>query len=223
MKKVLICFAFVTIIVNIGKAQDDCKVLLEAISGSYEGECKKGLANGEGTAKGIDSYTGEFKKGLPDGEGVYTWANGNVYDGEFKKGQKEGEGTMKTKQENGEFIEKVGFWKDDEYIGEYQNPYKVQYKSAGVQSIRIVEMENPDNDGDALFIEFQHRGRTQPFPNYELNLINGNLYSRLPFGNMSKILVAQFPFGFTLRYMDESVELQVYQARTWKVTLDFNK
>ncbi|MGV8092965.1 MAG: hypothetical protein AB2L24_14000 [Mangrovibacterium sp.] len=46
-----------------------CKVLLTEISGSYEGECKKGLADGFGKATGVDQYEGELKKRLPEREG----------------------------------------------------------------------------------------------------------------------------------------------------------
>jgi len=59
-------------------AQSECKVLLPGLAGTYTGECKKGLADGEGVALGTDSYRGSFRKGLPDGEGPYTWATGGV-------------------------------------------------------------------------------------------------------------------------------------------------
>lgn len=79
-------------------AQSDCEVKLKAISGTYTGECKKGLANGVGKAVGTDQYEGEFKKGLPHGNGIYTWADGNQFKGKFSKGEKKGKGvlTMKT-------------------------------------------------------------------------------------------------------------------------------
>jgi hypothetical protein len=56
---------------------EDCKVLLPALSGSYEGSCKKGVADGRGKASGTDAYEGEFRKGLPDGKGTCTWSNGD--------------------------------------------------------------------------------------------------------------------------------------------------
>ena len=64
-----------------GMAQEktSCMVLMEAISGSYEGDCRNGLAHGKGTALGWDTYRGQFKKGLPHGTGTYIWENGAVY------------------------------------------------------------------------------------------------------------------------------------------------
>jgi len=219
----ILIFAIATLFAVNGFAQDNCKVNLEAISGSYEGGCKKGLAEGQGTAKGVDTYVGEFKKGLPHGTGTYTWANGDVFTGEFKKGLKDGEGKLLNKQIEGQVIEQKGFWKNDEYIGENQTPYEVMFRSSNVLSIRISEMDNTSNDGDALFVEIQHKGRTQPAPDFGLNVTNGNFQNRFMVGNANKILVTNFPFGFTLSYLGETVEIQVYQARSWKILIDFNK
>jgi hypothetical protein len=84
-------------------------------------------------------------------------------------------------------------------------------------------MDNPSNDGDALFVEIQHKGRTQPAPDFGLNVTNGNFQNRFMVGNANKILVTTFPFGFTISYMGETVEIQVYQAKSWKILVDFNK
>ena len=72
----------------------DCKVLLDSLKGSYDGDCKSGKASGNGKAVGINSYEGEFKNGLPEGKGKYTWSNGDYYYGSWKKGQKEGKGEL---------------------------------------------------------------------------------------------------------------------------------
>ena len=223
IKNLIILLALAVFMNNQGMAQDDCKVLLDAIAGQYEGDCKKGLADGEGTAKGTDTYVGEFKKGLPHGNGTYTWENGDIYDGEFNKGLKDGKGKLLTKQTDGQFNEQNGFWKKDEYIGEYESPYDILFRSSNVLSIRIIEADNPADDGNAVFFEIQHKGRTQPAPDFRMNVINGNFQSRFIVGNTTKVLISNFPFGFTLSYMGESVEIQIYQARSWNIRIDFNK
>jgi hypothetical protein len=99
----------------------DCKVNMPSISGKYTGECKKGLAHGQGTSQGIDTYTGSFKYGLPDGTGTYSWANGSRYEGHWNKGMKDGEGKMIARDSA-----YSGIWKEDKYIGkEIVVPYKI--------------------------------------------------------------------------------------------------
>jgi hypothetical protein len=215
--------AFTLVFVNPGKTQDDCKVLLDAISGQYDGDCKKGLAEGQGTAKGEDTYIGDFKKGFPHGTGTYTWANGDVYVGEFKKGLKDGAGTLTVRTADGQKKEQGGYWANDEYIGLSKNPYEIVSRSPDVLSVRINEAENPSNDGDALFIEIQHKGRVQQAPDFGLSIINGHFQNRFMVGNTTKVLVTSFPFGFTLSYMGETVEIQVYQERSWNIRIDYNK
>ena len=39
-----------------------CEVLLNDIKGTYDGNCKKGKADGFGKAVGTDTYEGEFKE-----------------------------------------------------------------------------------------------------------------------------------------------------------------
>ena len=92
-------------------SQDTTSVLLQSLKGEYKGNTKKGLANGKGEAKGIDTYKGEFKKGLPHGVGRYVWSTGEIYVGEWYKGQQSGEGTYIFKSENGD-SSLVGVWKD---------------------------------------------------------------------------------------------------------------
>jgi len=91
----------------------DCQVLLPRLSGTYEGECKKGLAHGNGLAQGIDRYEGEFKNGYPEGRGTYRWADGTFYEGYWKKGLREGSGRMIYSSDS--II--TGHWKADKYTG----------------------------------------------------------------------------------------------------------
>jgi len=90
--------------------QNDCKVTIADISGSYSGGCKNGLAHGKGVAQGIDRYEGQFMKGKPDGKGIYKWANGTSFEGQWKNGMREGMGKMV-------YSDSVvtGYWRDDKY------------------------------------------------------------------------------------------------------------
>jgi hypothetical protein len=69
-----------------------CKVLEPDLKGRYEGECKGGLAQGNGKAQGRDRYEGAFRNGLPEGRGLYVWKEGDNYEGDFVAGRRTGEG-----------------------------------------------------------------------------------------------------------------------------------
>jgi len=113
MKKLLL-LSILIISGNIIQSQvSDCKVLLPRLSGTYEGDCKKGLANGRGLAQGIDRYEGDFRKGYPDGRGTYRWADGTFFEGYWKQGLREGSGRMIYSADS--II--TGFWKADKYSG----------------------------------------------------------------------------------------------------------
>lgn len=125
-------------------AQEDCKVLMPEISGSYTGKCKKGLAHGEGLAEGKDTYEGRFLKGLPNGKGKYTWADGRVYEGLWEAGKKEGKGMM-IDPTAGEDSVLVGYWKKDEYTGtENIPPYQIT-RTQGVVRSSIRKVNEVDN------------------------------------------------------------------------------
>lgn len=112
------------------RAQEKCKVLKADIAGEYTGECKKGLANGQGISKGENAYEGKFKKGLPNGEGTMIYANGGKYEGQWKNGARHGEGKYIFQLDGKETI-KDGIWKEDKYIGKKKvQGYKVVRKLA---------------------------------------------------------------------------------------------
>lgn len=99
----------------------ECKVLKPEIAGTYQGGCKKGLAQGKGVAQGVDRFEGQFSKGLPDGNGTYKWANGVYYEGQWKAGLRDGKGRMV-------YPDSVvaGFWKEDKYVGKKLiAPYRI--------------------------------------------------------------------------------------------------
>ncbi|HEY9113620.1 MAG TPA: hypothetical protein VIN10_02915 [Bacteroidales bacterium] len=119
-------FAFVSIFYFSGYGQEECKVLVPELVGTYEGKCKKGLANGKGKAVGKDTYEGQFTKGLPDGSGTYYWANGDVYQGDWLNGMREGVGILTFQYQEKDSV-LAGLWKKDEYKGPVPAKPKVNY------------------------------------------------------------------------------------------------
>lgn len=97
-------------------SQESCKVLKPELIGSYTGSCKKGFANGKGTAVGADRYEGQFIMGLPDGQGKYFWATGESYTGSWKNGKRNGEGEY-TFFKSGKDTTIYGNWLNDNYAG----------------------------------------------------------------------------------------------------------
>lgn len=136
----------------------DCKVLVENLAETYEGECKKGLAHGDGKAKGVDEYEGEFRKGFPDGDGVYVWANGDRYEGEFSKGMRDGKGEMKMIILGRDSV-LVGYWEDDEYKGKENLPdYRIT-QERNVDNVRITKL---GSTGNQITINFYRLGSRNP-------------------------------------------------------------
>ncbi|MCD6556828.1 MAG: hypothetical protein J7K64_06505 [Bacteroidales bacterium] len=117
MKHILsvLLFVFLFSFPQYVNAQEDCKVLVPEIDSIYTGKCKKGFAQGKGTAIGVDSFTGKFYRGWPS-KGTYTWANGDSYTGEFRKGKRNGEGILTLKLADRDSIME-GLWEEDLYLG----------------------------------------------------------------------------------------------------------
>ena len=101
-----------------------CKVLLNYLNIDYKGGCKKGLADGQGEAKGLrHRYVGLFQNGLPNGNGTYYYSDSVYYTGNFQDGIKEGKGeTHYTKYNKPDSIIK-GYWSGDEFKGKKYTTY----------------------------------------------------------------------------------------------------
>ena len=203
-------------------------VLKKELVGKYEGELKKGLANGKGMASGQDSYNGDFKDGLPDGAGVYTDSLGNVFKGTFKFGLREGKG---------EFIPSpsskdkalTGYWMADKYMGnERVDPYEIlntvgtvtpRIYSTGPGDVIVINVVDPVDNAN-IAANIQLIGRASPR--------NDTSYNRYFFED------AQFPIEFYITYTtrtkmggisgnqavaDNSIRLRINKPGRWSITL----
>jgi len=131
-----ILLSFLLFFVTTGIRSQSCDVIVDSLKGQYIGDCKKGMADGKGTAMGINSYTGDFKNGYPHGYGKYTWQNGNCYEGFWKSGLFEGQGTFKQINQSDSFV-LTGFWKKGTYISRYEKPYIVHTPTNNISNINV--------------------------------------------------------------------------------------
>lgn len=125
--------------------QQSCKVVPKKLIGSYEGDCKKGAANGKGVAKGEDTYSGSFKSGYPDGEGIYTYSNGDVFTGTFYRGMLHGKGKMEVKNENIKDSVLEGYWFKNRYHV-MDKDYEVILTSTTVMNITFTQLPSLPNE-----------------------------------------------------------------------------
>lgn len=145
MKKQILLY-FVSFLFTTGLLSQSCNVSVDSLKGQYIGTCKKGKAEGKGTAIGIDSYTGDFKNGYPDGQGKYTWKNGNWYEGFWKNGLFEDQGTLSKANKPDSVLVLTGFWKKGKYIGRYEKPYIVHSITNNISDINIRKLNSIESE-----------------------------------------------------------------------------
>lgn len=187
-------------------AQKSCKVLVPEIDSVYTGKCKKGLANGKGTAIGIDSYVGKFSKGYPNGHGTYTWANGDAYTGSWKEGKRSGEGKLTLRlQETDSIID--GMWEDDKYMGKKPKAPKVKHKV----SIDRYSFKKTGGTKDRVLINFMQNGmRNTTITNFSMSTSNG-IETNL--GHSIGYDFIEFPVTIRINYMTmNKLKSEEYQA-----------
>lgn len=133
------CWLFILFLSASAITAQPCSVRIDSLKGSYTGGCKKGMADGMGTAVGIDTYTGYFKNGYPFGQGKYTWKNGSWYDGNWKQGLFDGNGTFYKAEDNKPDTATVitGYWEAGKYISNYQKPYTIYALTNGVSDATL--------------------------------------------------------------------------------------
>lgn len=233
MKKITFLLGLFFVIASV-EAQYDCKVLLKEIQEQYNGECKKGLAHGEGAAKGIDTYIGSFKKGFPHGYGVYTYNNGSNYIGNFTKGKKDGYGLYNRLSEEGHLTQEYGLWLADSLIV-YNDP-KALYR---VRERRGVKLIDPELTRDVslkneIWINFQTNGvpdksvvltKAEISSGHVLDTEDRSLNTLVAFSD-----IEEFPVTFRLEYQIRKtthfemvncvVEVTLFTGGRWDIDIN---
>jgi len=204
----------------------DCRVEKEEIRGSYEGECKKGRADGFGKSIGKDTYEGKFKKGMPSGFGTYTFSNGDIYKGEFKRGLKDGKGELTVLRLGREDSIVNGYWADDEYLGTEKTKYKINSRCPEVVTLSL----NRTGDIDQLQIMFTLR--SQPISVEGLNVTGiygegvqqarSTVYNNITYPWEGSVRFTYYDTRKTGPTLQKSCEivLDIFQPGTWKMRID---
>jgi len=201
---------------------ENCKVLKPEIATSYSGECKKGLANGNGIAIGTDKYLGKFKNGLPQGIGSYQFANGDVYEGDFKSGMKDGNGkfTFKYLGKDSTF---QGIWKDDKLI---KKIVPVAYVINQKNNIQGYAIQNVGSGNRIMFAFKQNGWYNSSVTNLSFAEDGG---TAITIGQEQGFDNVQFPFNCRVTYttlnslrtanIDVVFDIQINEPGMWKITL----
>jgi hypothetical protein len=204
--------------------QEKCKVLVPQLVGEYSGKCKKGFANGRGTAKGVDSYEGQFKMGYPEGKGEYKWSTGERYSGEWKKGKRDGTGIFYYFDDN-EPAEMEGMWIDDQFAGPIPKPPRV-IVSIGIERYNFTRQ----GDGNQVYIKSLINGT--PTTDLQNVSIAGSSGAQYMSGSIMGYQNVNFPFRCKLSYLSwnklhtsqnsKTFEFEILEPGQWLIVLHNN-
>lgn len=218
-------------------AQQDnssCKVTLRELTGIYTGDCKNGLANGKGDAKGLYHYTGTFKDGMPNGTGDYYLSDSEYYSGNFQDGIKEGKGEMHyVRKAMPDSIVK-GYWSG----GEFKGKKYTTYAFTTTEQFDATSITPTNASGNTITIEI---GTTSGSPNgasggsgVVLSLTGiisptGCILKTLSkyessFKSYVTLELVGFPCTlFGTLSNNQTFEIQLFKAANWKVKFFRNK
>ncbi len=229
MKKIICTFCVIFLLqFNNAFAQETCKVLLEAVAGTYTGECSKGKANGKGKSVGVETYEGLFKNGFPDGEGMYTFKDGHYYMGNFEKGKMDGAGKMFYESATGQDSIVSGFWKKGMYVGIFEKPYKIHDVTSGVGRVEVTKA----GKGNAITLELKSMSGGGMDPSFTASLtdlrIQSGSYiskatSRLTNSEITILKGVMFPFRATFVFGGSTVEIEFYEEADYRVMVPLQK
>ncbi len=203
-------------------SQEKCKVLNPNISGTYEGKCKNGFANGKGIAVGVDRYEGQFSKGLADGTGIYTWKTGETYSGEWMAGQRHGVGTY-TMHVSGRDSVQSGLWLTDKYMGPKPKDPLVTYKL----SVDRYNFKKANSSLERVLVDiYQNGSRNNKISDFRMNSSSGqNSSSGLSIGYNNVVFPVSVHISYTTTSKLNSTAVlvefnfEIYEPGDWRVSI----
>lgn len=226
----------------------NCAVMVAALKGSYTGECKKGIANGNGTAVGIDTYVGNFKNGYPDGKGKYSWKNGNWYDGFWKKGVFEGEGTLHSAKTNtSDTSELKGFWANGKFKGVRKSSFTVDVMSNKINDVNVRKAGKTGEDITIVVKSITGGGSTllggspmqtettvvssNTIPKVKLTdiqVLSGSYLTKVdneysPIANKYTLQHVVFPISLYLSFDSERIKVDLSEKANWIIDVKLDK
>jgi hypothetical protein len=227
----LVLFTSISII----SFSQSCGVQVEALKGTYDGDCKKNKADGKGTANGEDSSTGEFKSGYPDGKGKYIWKNGDWYDGEWKKGIREGQGTMHYVNVKTSDSLVSGFWKKDKYVGKHEKPYLIHSKTPDLNRTDVTHNSQTALNEITFNIESIRGGFTGSVANTiqkiqitSIDIMSGQYMNKIDNNNLPKTFIStlkgvQFPFRARISLGSDLLDIEFFEKGNYTVEIKILK
>jgi hypothetical protein len=139
----------------------ECEVHVEAFNIEYTGDCRKGLAHGEGIARGTGvTYEGEFRKGYPHGKGTLIFDDGRIFEGEWKNGEIYG---------YGEFTKLDGTKLSGYFKGSVENFHYMGEDKSFLQGYKVTDTERLDN-ATFTFVNADPYGNTVTIQIFENNI-----------------------------------------------------
>lgn len=203
-------------------AQENCRVLLADIDSIYIGNCKNGLAHGNGEAWGDFHYTGKFVKGYPNGKGKAEYSDGIVYTGSWKKGLRNGKGSL-AYMENGKLVKKDFFWSKGKQLREVLPP---SYKFTTKRNVNRVRVYSQGGDHAVWFLPKSLGGVSTQLEDMRVSGSSGTETSHSPkigYENVS------FPFKGSIKYyswnklrtsrFEVFIEIEILEPGNWIVEI----
>lgn len=233
-------FAICLLSCSLLQAQRDstyCTVRWKNLQTWYTGDCKLGMAEGSGEAKGIHHYKGFFKDGMPNGEGVYDYSDSVYYSGHLQDGIREGKGEMHYLHKNSPDSIIKGFWSADEYKGKRY----VTYTFNSSITFDNLEIKPSSVSGNTITFEMStNSGSPNGAPSgsggsgFVLSLkdiispTNSIVKTIAKFESARRSYISLELSNFPCKLSgtlsnNESFELELFKAANWKVRFFVNK